>query len=104
MAISDGDLDGCFLTADFAVPAVFETSAGNITVNGYFTGPTDAVEIYDTRIEASKPTFDCQTARAGDIKRGDYVTIGGNRYIAERLINVGTGVTSIFLKVEPNGG
>lgn len=98
MAISDDDLDACFSTDDFAVEGIFETSGGNVAVNGYFTDPTDAVEINDIRIEASEPTFQCRTSETTAVRRGDTVTIDSTDYTVERYQRVGIGVTVFYLK------
>jgi hypothetical protein len=56
MAISDDDLDACFSEDDFAVEATFAVSGPDVTVSGYFTEATDAVEMYgqDDRSEQTK--------------------------------------------------
>lgn len=98
MPISDDDLDACFSTDDFGVEAIFETSGGNVTATGYFTDPTDAVEINDVRIEASEPTFVCRTSETTAVRRGDTVMISSVDYTVERYQRVGMGATVFYLK------
>lgn len=102
MAISDDDLDECFSTDDFAVEAIFETSAGSVTVNGYFTKPTDAVNIGGTEIDAIAPTFQARTSETEDVRRNDSVTIPVDGtdtvFSVERYQHTGMGVTVFFLK------
>ncbi|MDM7922111.1 MAG: head-tail joining protein [Pyrinomonadaceae bacterium] len=97
MAISDDDLDACFSTDDFGVEGIFETSGGSVTVNGYFTDPTDAVELNGVRIEASEATFQCRTSETTAVRRDDTLTVDGTEYTVERYQRVGTGVTVFYL-------
>lgn len=107
MAISDDDLDDCFSTDDFAVEGIFETSSGSIAVNGYYTGPTEAVTINGTTVEASAPTFQCRTSEIAAVRRGDILTVPiededgvpvDTDLTVERYQQVGTGVSVVYLK------
>lgn len=100
MAISDDDdLDLCFNTDDFAVPAVFGVSGPDVTVNGYFTDGTDAAEIFGQPIEANRPTFICRTsAITAGMVRGITVTINAIAYTLQKIERLGTGVSVLYLK------
>jgi hypothetical protein len=98
MAISDDDLDACFSTDDFAVPAVFAVAGPDITVNGYFTDGTDAVEMYGAQIEASKPSFICRTSEIASVTRGTTVTIDSIAYTIEKISRTGVGTSVCYLK------
>jgi hypothetical protein len=98
MAISDDDLDACFSTDDFAVPAIFAVAGPDITVNGYFTDGSDAVEMYGAQIEASKPSFICRTSEITSVTRGISVTINSVAYTIEKISKIGTGVSVCYLK------
>src|SRR5213595_1275330 len=98
MAISDDDLDACFSTDDFAVPAVFAVAGPDITVNGYFTAAYEVVDINTGKIVAAAPTFQCRTSESESVKRDDSVTINGTTYTVQRKLPTGTGVTDFYLK------
>ena len=99
MAISDDDLDACFSTDDFAVPAVFGVSGPDVTVNGYFTDGTDAVELYGVQVEASEPTFTCRSsAITSGMVKGITVTINSIAYTLQKIKRIGTGVSLVYLK------
>lgn len=99
MADLDADLVTIFEGDDLdQVDAVFAASGGSVTARGFFTEPTDAVVINDTRIEATEPTFMCQTAAVAAVRRGDAVTISGTAYTAERIQKVGSGMSVVYLK------
>lgn len=98
MAISDDDLDACFDTDDFAVPAIFATSGGNVTVNGYFTDATESVGMLSGEMEANDASFACKTSDVTAVKNENTVTIGGTAYTVKRKQKLGTGVTLFYLK------
>lgn len=98
MAISDDDLDACFLTDDFAVPAVFAATGGNVTVNGYFSDAAEVVDHNDGKVVAAAPTFTCRTSKITGVRRGNTVTIDGKAYKVERYLKSGMGVSDVYLK------
>ena len=96
--IGDDDLDTCFSTTDFAVPAVFGVSGPDITVNGYFTDTHEIVDINTGQIVAAAPTFTCKTSETESVQRGNTVTIDGTTYTIERKLPTGIGATDFYLK------
>lgn len=98
MAINpDSDLAMCFSTDDFAVPGTFSTSGVGV-VNGYFTNATEAVEISDTRIEATDASFQCRSSLIGAVRQGHTLTVSGVVYTIKRIQRTGTGVSVVYLK------
>lgn len=98
MAITDDDLDICFSTDDFAVEGIFETAGGDVTVNGWFTDATEAIQISDTRVEATDATFQCRTPDIEDVRQNDTLTIGDAVYTVKRIQRTGMGVSVCYLK------
>jgi hypothetical protein len=98
MAISDDDLDACFSEDDFAVEATFAVSGPDVTVSGYFTEATDAVEMYGQMIEANKPSFVCKTDEIESVTRGTSVTIDEVTYTVEKISKTGVGTSVCYLK------
>jgi hypothetical protein len=99
VAISDDDLDACFSTDDFAVPATFTIDGSTeIEVNGYFTNGSDATILYGVEIEAVEPSFTCRTSEIEDVRNKMSVSIGGNDYTVVRIQKVGTGTSVVYLK------
>ncbi len=96
--ISDNDLDDCFLTDDFASEASFTVGGSPVTVSGYFTAGTDAVQVFGTEIEAVAPTFVCKTADTSGVGQGTAVTVNAAGYTVEKIQTVGNGVTVCYLK------
>lgn len=97
--ISDDDLDDCFLTDDFAQTAVFTISAGvTVSVAGYFTNGSDAVEQYGVQVEAVEPNFTCRTTAIATVTRGKAVTVNATSYTVQRIQKIGTGVSVCYLK------
>jgi hypothetical protein len=69
VAISDDDLDACFSTDDFAVPATFTIDEDTeITVDGYFTNGSDATVLYGVEIEAVEPSLTCRTSEIESVR------------------------------------
>jgi hypothetical protein len=119
VAISDNDLDACFSTDDFAVPATFEvntapgvptgvavelsgpnllhvtwnaaTDGNALEVNGHFTEGSDATVMYGVEIEAVEPSFTCRTSEIQDVRNKMSVSVGGNDYTVARIQKIGTG-------------
>lgn len=96
--ISDSDLDGCFDTDDFAQTAVFTVGGQPVTVSGYFTNGSDAVEQYGVQVEAVEPNFTCRTTAISTVTRGVAVTVNSGSYTVQRIQKVGTGVSVCYLK------
>lgn len=96
--IGDGDIEAIFENGDFDTSAVFTTSAGSLTVSGWFTSASDATTIYGVEIEAQKPTFVAPTSAIGAVKNKNPVAINAVNYIVERVEKVGTGVSVCYLK------
>jgi hypothetical protein len=121
--ISDDDLDDCFLTDDFAQAAVFTVGGGPVTVSGYFTNGSDAVEQYGVQVEAVEPNITCKTSEIALVTRGTAVALTGatddlvyggdplvyggdqlvvpgetDNYTVQRIQKVGTGVSVCYLK------
>lgn len=95
----DADLAAIFEGDDLdQVDAVITTSGGAVNARGFFTGPTDAVTIGETRIEAAEPTFMCQTADITSVRRGDAVNVSEDVYSVERIQKVGAGMSVVYLK------
>jgi hypothetical protein len=99
MAISDDDLDACFSTDDFAVPATFTIAVGStLEVNGDFTEGSDATILYGVDIEAVEPSFMCRTSAITSVRNKMAVSIGSNDYTVVRIQKVGTGISVVHLK------
>jgi hypothetical protein len=101
VAISDDDLDACFSTDDFAVPATFTLTASPLTtleVDGHFTNGSDATVLYGVDIEAVEPSFTCRTSEIESVRNKMAVEIEGNDYTVARIQKVGTGVSVVYLK------
>lgn len=107
MAISDDDLDACFSTDDFGVPAVFEitpavvdppTPAVTVSVNGYFSPTHEVVDMNDGRVVAAAPTFTCRTSAITTVVKGIPVTINAVVYTVARILQTGAGMSDVYLK------
>lgn len=96
--ISDNDLDAMFDTGDFAQNAEFTVSGSTVTVPGYFTAGSDAVEQYGMQIEAVEPSFTCRQSLIAGVTRNTAVEIGGVDYTVVRVQKAGTGVSVCYLK------
>jgi hypothetical protein len=95
----DADLAAIFEGDDLdQVDAVITTSGGAITARGFFTGPTDAVTINETRVEAAEPTFMCQTADITSVRRGDAMSVADDVYSVQRIQKCGDGMSVCYLK------
>ena len=95
----DADLAAIFEGDDLdQVDAVFTTAGGAVSARGFFTGPTDAVTINETRIEAAEPTFMVRTAEIGAVRRGDALSVSNEVYSVQRIQNVGDGMSVCYLK------
>lgn len=95
----DADLDAIFEGDDLdQVDAVFTTAGGAVSARGFFTGPSDAVTIADTRIEAAEPTFMARTAEIGSVRRGDAVSVVNDVYSVQRIQKLGDGMSVCYLK------
>lgn len=97
----DADLLAIFEGSDLdQVAAVFTVSGpATVTTKGFFTGPTDATVIGETRIEAAEPTFMCRTSAITAVRRTNSVTISGTAYTVERIQKVGDGMSVCYLNV-----
>lgn len=96
--ISDNDLDAMMDTGDFAQDAEFTVSGATLTVPGYFTAGSDAVDQYGVQIEAVEPNFMCRTSKISGVTRNTAVEIGGVDYTVVRVQKAGTGVSVCYLK------
>jgi hypothetical protein len=105
MPISDDDLDACFSTDDFAVPAVFEITpadppapAVTVTVNGYFTEAHEVVDHNQAKTVTAAPTFTCRTSEITQVAKGMSVTIAAVAYTVARIWPLGAGLSDVYLK------
>lgn len=121
--ITTDDLDACFLTDDFAQRGVFTVGGSGVVVSGYFSGGSDAADLYGVQVEAVDPTFTCPTSQISGVTRGTALLLdgesrplvhAGNRivynaapmtvsgatdaYTVQRVQKVGTGVSVCYLK------
>lgn len=121
--ITADDLDACFLTGDFAQRGTFTVGGSDVVVSGYFSGGSDAADLYGVQVEAVDPTFTCPTSEISGVTRGTALLIdgeerplvyNGNRlvynaaplltsgatdaYTVQRVQKVGTGVSVCYLK------
>ena len=95
----DADLESIFEGDDLdQVDAVFTTTSGGVSTRGFFTGPTDAVTINETRIEAAEPTFMCRTTQIESVRRGDAVSVSNDVYSVQRIQKVGDGMSVCYLR------
>lgn len=97
----DADLDSIFEGSDLdQVDATFTVSGpATVVTKGFFTGPSDAVEMLDTRIEAMQPTFMARTSAITAVRRGNSVTISATAYTVERIQKLGDGMSVCYLNV-----
>lgn len=95
----DADLAAIFEGDDLdQVDAVITTTDGAVTARGFFTLPTDGVTINETRMEATEPTFVCQTADITSVRRGDAMSVAEDVYSVERIQKIGAGMSVCYLK------
>lgn len=93
------DLDVFFETDDFAVEAVITLSdASTRGVNVIFETPSQAVDIYDSAVVDDMPMLRIKTINLENVRRGDQIEVESKNYIIERMIDDGTGVSSVYLK------
>jgi hypothetical protein len=96
MIALDDDLAKC---TDFDVAAVFATTPTTTTVNGIFTGGTDETLMFgQIAVERSNPSFTARTSLVGAVRTKMNVTINAVSYKVEKIEELGTGLTVIWLR------
>jgi len=92
----DDDLSQC---TDFDTSAVFATSPATTTVSGIFTGGTKETLLYgQVQVEASSPSFTARTSQIGFVTTKMNVTINAISYKVEKIEDVGTGQSVVWLR------
>lgn len=88
-----------FNDSDFATSA-FITLANGATrqIPVIFDAVTQGINLYDTKIEANTPNFQCKTSDLDGVKNRAAVVIESKNYTIERTEPDGTGVTTVYLK------
>lgn len=95
----DADLNSIFEGSDLdQVNATFAATGGNVTTKGFFTAPTDSVQIGETMIEAYEATFMCRTSAIATVRKDDAVTVNAVSYNVKRIQKVGAGMSVCWLK------
>lgn len=64
----------------------------------FFSEGSDRVEMYDLAVEAVEPNIIARSADVAGVRRGWLVSVNSREYTVERIQNVGTGVTVLYLK------
>ena len=100
--IGDDDLDAIFANGDFDEEAVFtlvESPLSTLTIRGWFTEATDATLLFgNVEVEASKPSLTCKTADITAVRNKMSVSIRSTDYTVERVEQLGTGISVVYLK------
>ena len=98
MALTE-NLDQFFDTDDFAVDAVITlTNSSTVAVKVIFNTPSQSVQIYNTDIEFDKPFCEIKTSDLNGVKRGNAILINSVNYKIEKIVDDGTGVSTLYLK------
>jgi hypothetical protein len=96
--IGDDDLDAIFASGDFDEDAVFTIGLSTLTIRGWFTDGSDATTMYGVEIDASKPSLICKTDDLATVRNKMSVSIRSVNYTVEKIENIGTGVSVVYLK------
>ncbi len=95
------DIDEILSTDDFAEAVVFDLAGTPLTVNAIFTEPTEGVSFGGMEVEAQAPTLMVKTSEIENVAPGHEVTVRTVDYTVERITNVGTGMSVVYLKTQP---
>jgi hypothetical protein len=94
----DEDRSQFFDTRDFAEVATLHLAGGDRAANVIFNTPSQAVEIYDTAVEAGSPNLQCLKEDAAGLKRGDTVSVAGGTHTVVRIAADGTGLVTVYFE------
>lgn len=96
--ITDADLIPVFSLDGLAIEATLFDSSETRSVPVFFSEGSDRVEMYDLAVEAVEPNIIARSADVAGVRRGWLVSVNSREYTVERIQNVGTGVTVLYLK------
>src|ERR1043165_3285404 len=88
-----------FDTRDFAEVATLHL-AGGVTraLNVIFNDPSQEVTVYDTAVEASRPTMQCLKEDVAGLARGNLVDVSGGTHTVVRIAADGTGLVTVYFE------
>lgn len=93
------DLSPFFAIADFAVAAVLHLSESeDRTINVIFNDPTQALQLFDSSVDAGATFLLCKQTDIADVRDGMTVTVNSRTYKIERRTRDETGTGALYLK------
>ena len=77
---------------------VFATTPSPLTVTAIYKAGTESVSQYGMEVEAYGKSLTCRTSDIATVRDGMSVTVRGDSHTVEKIKDIGTGVSVVFLK------